>query len=49
MRVGQDHVAIPVMILGDKVVEGDEMFVLEVKFGAITLVAVRTIVDNDVL
>jgi hypothetical protein len=25
------------------------MFVLEVKFGAITLVAVRTIVDNDVL
>jgi hypothetical protein len=49
MRIGQDHVAIPVMILGDKVVEGDEMFVLEVKFGAITLVAVRTIVDNDVL
>jgi Calx-beta domain len=46
MRVGQDHVAIPVTILGDKLVEGD---VLEVKFGAITLVAVRTIVDNDTL
>jgi hypothetical protein len=49
MHVGQDHVAIPVTILGDKLTEGDETFVLEVKFGAITLVAVRTIVDNDVL
>ena len=49
MRVGQDHVAIPVTILGDKLVEGDETFVLEVKLGGITLVAVTTIVDNDVL
>jgi hypothetical protein len=49
MRIGQDHVAIPVTILGDKLAEGDETFQLEVRFGAITLVAVRTIVDNDVL
>ena len=49
MRVGQDHVAIPVTILGDKLAEADETFVLEVKLGEITLVAVHTIVDNDVL
>ena len=49
MRVGQDHVAIPVTILGDKFAEADETFVLEVKLGGITLVAVRTIVDNDVV
>jgi hypothetical protein len=49
MRIGQDHVVIPVTILGDKLAEGDETFVLEVRFGGITLVAVRTIVDNDVL
>jgi hypothetical protein len=49
MRVGQDHVAIPVTILGDKLVEGDETFQLEVKLGEITLVAVHTIVDNDTL
>ncbi len=49
MHVGQDHVAIPVTILGDKLAEGDETIVLEVKLGEITLVAVHTIVDNDVL
>ncbi len=49
LRVGQDHVAIPVTILGDKFAEADETFVLEVKLGEITLVAVHTIVDNDVL
>jgi hypothetical protein len=49
MYVGQDHVAIPVTILGDKVLEGDETFQLEVKLGGITLVAVHTIVDNDVI
>ena len=49
MHAGQDHVAIPVTILGDKLVEGDETFMLEVKIGGITLVAVHTIVDNDVL
>ena len=47
--VGQDHVAIPVTIFGDKLAEGDETFVLEVRFGTITLVAVHTIVDNDTL
>ena len=49
MDAGQDHVAIPVTILGDKVLEGDETFQLEVKLGEITLVAVHTIVDNDTL
>ena len=49
MHAGQDHVAIPVTILGDKFAEVDETFVLEVKLGEITLVAVRTIVDNDTL
>ena len=49
MRVGQDHVAIPVTILGDKFAEADETFMLEVKLGGITLVAVHTIVDNDTL
>ena len=38
-----------ITILGDKLAEGDETFVLEVKLGGITLVAVHTIVDNDVL
>jgi hypothetical protein len=33
MRVGQDHVAIPVTILGDKFAEADETFMLEVKLG----------------
>jgi hypothetical protein len=46
MHVRQDHVAIPVTILGDKLTE---TFQLEVKLGGITLVAVHTIVDNDVL
>ena len=45
-HVGQDHVAIAVTILGDKFAE---TFQLEVKLGGITLVAVHTIVDNDVL
>jgi hypothetical protein len=45
-HAGQDHVAIPVMVLGDKFAE---TFQLEVKLGEITLVAVHTIVDNDVL
>jgi len=33
MRVGQDHVAISVTILGDKFAEADETFMLEVKLG----------------
>jgi len=41
--VGQDYVAIPVTILGDKFAEADETFMLEVKLGGITLVAVHTI------
>ena len=49
MHAGQDHVAIAVTILGDKLVEGEETFAMEVKLGGITLVAVHTIVDNDVL
>jgi hypothetical protein len=57
LHVGEDHIAIPVMILGDKIVEGDEMFELEVSNfvgfsmpnGEITLVAAHTIVDNDTL
>ena len=49
LHAGQDHVAIPVTILGDKFADADETFVLEVKLGGITLVAVHTIVDNDVL
>ena len=47
--VGQDYVAIPVTILGDKFAEADETFMLEVKLGGITLVAVHTIVYNDML
>ena len=54
MRVGQDHVAIPVTILGDKLVEGDETFVMEVSNAVgfslpVKLIAMHTIVDNDVL
>ena len=49
LHAGQDHVAIAVTILGDKLVEGEETFAMEVKLGGITLVAVHTIVDNDVL
>jgi hypothetical protein len=54
MHVGQDHIAIPVTILGDKLVEGDETFQLEVSNAAgfslpVKLIAVHTIVDNDTL
>ena len=54
LHVGQDHAAIPVMILGDKLIEGDETFQLEISNAVgfslpITLVAVHTIVDNDIL
>jgi hypothetical protein len=54
MHVGQDHIAIPVTILGDKLVEGDETFQLEVSNAVgfslpVKLIAVHTIVDNDVL
>jgi hypothetical protein len=54
MRVGQDHVAIPVTILGDKLVEVDETFVLEVSNAVgfslpVKLIAMHTIVDNDTL
>jgi hypothetical protein len=54
MRIGQDHVAIPVTILGDKLAEGDETFGMEVSNAVgfslpIALVAMHTIVDNDTL
>jgi hypothetical protein len=54
MRVGQDHVAIPVTILGDKLVEVDETFAMEVSNAVgfslpVKLIAMHTIVDNDVL
>lgn len=55
LQVGQDHVAIPVTILGDKVVEPDETFFLEVSNpdgfyfpnNALVLTAMHTIIDND--
>lgn len=57
LTAGDDHVVIPVTILGDKLAEADETFQLEVSHpvgfslphGALTLIAVHTIVDNDVL
>ena len=54
LHIGQDHVAIPVTILGDKQAESDENFEMEVKFSlpnnsAITLIAVHTIIDNDIM
>lgn len=55
LQAGQDHVAIPVTILGDKIVEPDETFFLEVSNplgfsfpnNALVLTAMHTIIDND--
>lgn len=55
LQVGQDHVAIPVTILGDKIAETNETFFLEVSNpvgfsfpnDALVLTAMHTIIDND--
>ena len=55
LQAGQDHVAIPVTIFGDKVAEADETFFLEVSNpvgfslpnNALVLTAMHTIIDND--
>lgn len=55
LKAGQDHIAIPVTILGDKIAEEDETFFLEVSNpvgfnfpnNALVLTAMHTIIDND--
>lgn len=55
LQAGQDHVAIPVTILGDKIAEQNETFSLEVSNfsgfnlpnNIVALIATHTIVDND--
>ncbi len=55
LQIGQNHVAIPVTILGDKIAEIDETFSLEVSNpvgfslpnNALVLTATHTIIDND--
>ena len=55
LHVGDNHVAIPVTILGDKVAEANETFLLEVSEplgfnlpnNALVLTAIHTIIDND--
>jgi hypothetical protein len=55
LQAGQNYIAIPVTILGDKIVEIDETFSLEVSNpvgfslpnNALVLIATHTIVDND--
>ena len=55
LHAEQDHIAIPVTILGDKIAEMNETFSLEVSnpvdFGftnnALVLIATHTIIDND--
>ncbi len=57
LHTGQNHVAIPVAILGDKIAEADETFLLEVSQpigfnlpnNALVLTATHTIIDNDKL
>lgn len=55
LQAGQDHVAIPVTILGDKIAEENENFFLEISNpvgfnfsnNALVLTAMHTIIDND--
>lgn len=55
LHAGQNHIAIPVTILGDKIAELDETFSLEVNNpvgfsflnNALVLTATHTIIDND--
>lgn len=55
LHVGENHVAIPVTILGDKIAEADETFSLEISEpigfslpnNALVLIATHTIIDND--
>lgn len=55
LHAGQNHVAIPVTILGDKIAEQDETFTLELSNpvgfslpnNALVLTATHTIIDND--
>jgi hypothetical protein len=55
LHVGENHVVIPVTIFGDKIIETDETFLLEVSEpvgfslpnNALVLTATHTIIDND--
>jgi chitinase len=55
LHVGENHVAISVTILGDKIAEADETFSLEISEpigfslpnNALVLIATHTIIDND--
>ncbi|MDD5227794.1 MAG: Calx-beta domain-containing protein, partial [Methylococcales bacterium] len=55
LRVGENHIAIPVTILGDKTIETDETFSLEISEpvgfsfpnNVLVLTATHTIIDND--
>lgn len=55
LHVGETHVAIPVTILGDKIAETNETFLLELSEfvgfslpnNALVLIATHTIIDND--
>ncbi len=55
LHVGENHIAIPVTILGDKIIENDETFLLEVSEpvgfslpnNVLVLTATHTIIDND--
>jgi hypothetical protein len=55
LHVGENHIAIPVAILGDKIAEANETFLLEVSEpigfnlpnNALVLTATHTIIDND--
>lgn len=57
LEIGQQSIAIPIVVLGDKVVEIDETFGLEISQpvgfslpnNMLTLVAIHTITDNDKL
>jgi hypothetical protein len=57
LHAGQDHISIPVTILGDKIVEMTETFLLEISNpvdfslpnNALVLTATHTIVDNDTI
>lgn len=55
LHIGETHVAIPVTILGDKIAETDETFLLEISNpvgfslpnNALVLIAIHTIIEND--
>ncbi len=55
IHTGENHVAIPVTILGDKITEANETFSLEISEpigfrlpnNALVLIATHTIIDND--